>query len=113
MAEVVGADVVVVAQRVVGDVQADVEPLVAGKPHDPIAALVRARLGDVGIMVGDRPDTDGLFAEAVGYDFGLVLSGVTTSEDLPVTPSPVVVADDLLTLVERWANTDPDSDTAD
>lgn len=91
----------------------DVEPLVAGKPHDPIAALVRARLGDVGIMVGDRPDTDGLFAEAVGYDFGLVLSGVTTSEDLPVTPSPVVVADDLLMLVERWANTDPDSDTAD
>lgn len=78
-----------------------VEPRVAGKPHDPIAALVRDRLGDVGIMVGDRPDTDGLFAEAVGYEFGLVLSGVTTRADLPVIPAPVMIADDLLSLFEQ------------
>lgn len=76
-----------------------VEPTVAGKPHDPIAALVRRQLGDLGLMVGDRADTDGLFAESVGYDFGLVFSGVTSPADLPVEPTPVVVADDLLALV--------------
>ena len=76
-----------------------VEPAVAGKPHDPIAALVRHQLGDTGLMVGDRADTDGLFAASVGYDFGLVFSGVTTPADLPVEPTPVAVADDLLALV--------------
>lgn len=75
------------------------EPTVAGKPHDPIAVLVRERLGDVGMMVGDRADTDGLFAESVGYDFGLVFSGVTQPGDLPVEPAPVAVADDLRALV--------------
>ena len=76
-----------------------VEPAVAGKPHDPIAALVREQLGDAGLMVGDRADTDGRFAASVGYDFGLVFSGVTTPADLPVDPTPVAVADDLLALV--------------
>lgn len=78
---------------------AGVEPEVAGKPHDPIATLVRQRLGDDGIMVGDRPETDGLFASAVGYDFGLVLTGVVGPDDLPVEPTPRYVADDLLALV--------------
>ncbi len=78
-----------------------VAPEIAGKPHEPIAALVRERLGGIGIMVGDRPDTDGLFAEAVGYRFGLVYSGVTTAADMPVSPFPDLVADDLLSLVDR------------
>jgi hypothetical protein len=30
-----------------------------------------------------------------------VLSGVTSAEDLPVEPTPAVVADDLATLVDR------------
>lgn len=76
-----------------------VTPEVAGKPHTPIARLVRDRLGGSGLMVGDRPDTDGLFADVIGYDFGLVLSGVTSRADLPVVPTPVAVADDLRTLV--------------
>lgn len=76
-----------------------VAPAVAGKPHEPIAALVRARLGPVGIVVGDRPETDGRFAAAVGFRFGLVLSGVTSARDLPVEPAPDVVAVDLATLV--------------
>ena len=78
-----------------------VTPLVAGKPHDTISGLVRDRLGPEGIMVGDRPETDGAFATAVGYDFGLVLTGVTTEADLPVEPTPAVVAPDLATLVDR------------
>jgi len=76
-----------------------VRPEVAGKPHEPIARLVRARLGATGLMVGDRPDTDGLFAHAVGYDFALVLTGVTGRDDLPVEPVPTEVADDLRSLV--------------
>jgi HAD superfamily hydrolase (TIGR01450 family) len=80
-------------------VAAGVEPLVAGKPHTPAADLVRARLGSTGVMVGDRPETDGRFARALGYRFGLVLSGVTRSGDLPVDPEPDLVAADLLGLV--------------
>lgn len=78
---------------------AEIEPTVAGKPFAPIAALTRALIGDHGIMVGDRPDTDGDFATEMGYDFGLVFSGVTKPADLPVTPTPSATADDLLALV--------------
>ena len=80
---------------------AETLPEIAGKPHAPIAGFVRDRLGDVGIMVGDRPETDGLFATSVGYDFALVLSGVVAAADLPVEPAPRFVAEDLLALVEE------------
>jgi HAD superfamily hydrolase (TIGR01450 family) len=78
-----------------------VQPEVAGKPHRPAAELVRQRLGETGIMVGDRPDTDGRFAVALGYRFGLVLSGVTHADDLPTDPPADTVAVDLATLVAR------------
>jgi 4-nitrophenyl phosphatase len=78
---------------------AQVDASVAGKPFAPIAALTRALIGDHGIMVGDRPDTDGDFATEMGYDFGLVFSGITKPADLPVTPTPTVTGDDLLALV--------------
>lgn len=74
-------------------------PVVAGKPHAPMVQLLRRRLGDDGVVVGDRPDTDGRLASALGYRFGLVLSGVTGVDDLPVDPEPDWVADDLLRLV--------------
>jgi 4-nitrophenyl phosphatase len=74
-------------------------PTVAGKPHRPMAELVRALVGEAGTVVGDRPDTDGAFAVTLGYRFALVLSGVTGKDDLPVTPSPDVVADSLAALV--------------
>jgi len=73
--------------------------VVAGKPHEPMAAFIRRRLGEVGVMVGDRFDTDGGFATTLGYRFGLVLSGVTGPADLPVEPAPDVTAGDLLSLV--------------
>ncbi|MDW3218781.1 MAG: HAD-IIA family hydrolase [Acidimicrobiales bacterium] len=82
-------------------VAAGVEPEIAGKPHEPIAAFTRARLGDAGVMVGDRPDTDGLFAATLGYDFALVLTGVVGPADLPVEPAPQFVAADLATLVDQ------------
>jgi 4-nitrophenyl phosphatase len=80
-----------------------VTPTVAGKPYEPMAALVRAELGaDLGgaIMVGDRPDTDGRFARTIGCRFGLVLTGVTHRGDLPVNPTPDLVSADLASLVD-------------
>lgn len=77
-----------------------VQAVVAGKPNGPMVRLVRDRLGPGGTMVGDRPDTDGRFALALGYQFALVLSGVTTSAR-GVDPTPDLVADDLSSLVER------------
>ena len=78
-----------------------VEPVVAGKPEKPMAELVRSRYGGSGIMVGDRAETDGLFAQAMGYRFGLVLSGVTSETDLPTDPTADLVAVDLAQLVEQ------------
>jgi ribonucleotide monophosphatase NagD (HAD superfamily) len=57
------------------------------------------------VMVGDRPDTDGEFAVALGYDFALVLSGVTTAADLPVVPTPRWVAPDLAALLDQAEET--------
>ncbi|MGH9230725.1 MAG: HAD-IIA family hydrolase, partial [Acidimicrobiales bacterium] len=72
---------------------------VAGKPHRPMADLVRTIAGEEGTVVGDRPETDGTFAAALGYRFALVLTGVTSESDLPVHPEPAVVAPSLADLV--------------
>ena len=77
------------------------EPEIGGKPTGAMVELLRDELGAEGIVVGDRPDTDGLFARALGYEFALVLSGVTTADDLPVEPEPDHVADDLAGLVDE------------
>ena len=75
-------------------------PEVTGKPHAAIADLVRQRHGEVDVVVGDRPDTDGALAQRLGARFGLVLSGVTTASHLPVDPAPHWVAADLAALVD-------------
>ena len=64
---------------------------VAGKPYLPMCESVWRRLGRnrPAVVVGDRPDTDGRFARALGYEFALVLSGVTQTatgtDPLPTT----------------------------
>lgn len=74
-------------------------PEVAGKPEQPTVALVRQRLGTTGVMVGDRPSTDGAMADALGWPFALVLSGVTAAvaspdgEAIPIPPPAYVAAD--------------------
>jgi 4-nitrophenyl phosphatase len=78
------------------------DPEVAGKPCPAMAALVAERYGHLTMMAGDRPDTDGQFANLVGAPFGLVLSGVTGRSDLPVEPAPALVGDDLLSLVRLY-----------
>ena len=78
-------------------------PEVAGKPYSATVALVR-RLGLVGVVVGDRPSTDGALAAALGWPFALVLSGVTGvpappgGEAVP-SPAPPFVGPDLAGLV--------------
>ncbi len=83
------------------------QPEVAGKPQEPMAALVRARYGDLDVVAGDRPDTDGLFAVRLGAKFGLVLTGVTRAADLPVQPAPDLVAADLYALVKEALDSTP------
>ncbi len=78
-------------------------PEVAGKPNQAMVDLVAGRVGPVEVMVGDRPDTDGMLARNMGARFGLVLSGVTNGSDLPVEPEPDLVAKDLAALVAEWA----------
>ncbi|MDE0928923.1 MAG: HAD-IIA family hydrolase [Acidimicrobiales bacterium] len=77
-------------------------PEVAGKPHQAICDLVLEAAGPDGIVVGDRPDTDGLLAQALNWKFALVLSGVTTEAHLPVSPQPDTVHADLPALVEEY-----------
>jgi len=81
-------------------------PVVAGKPNDPMVRLVREKAGRPVAVVGDRPATDGEFAERLGVPFGLVLSGVTTDAQ-PATEGgspaggPAAIASNLGELVAR------------
>ncbi len=78
----------------------ETEPLFAGKPYRPMADLAVARLGADGLMIGDRPDTDGRFADRMGYRFGLVLSGVTDAAAAAMLgQAPDVVAADVADLL--------------
>ncbi|MCF8543942.1 MAG: HAD-IIA family hydrolase [Ilumatobacteraceae bacterium] len=74
-----------------------VEPIIAGKPHSPMADLVRQVLGINDLsdawMVGDRPSTDGLFAQTVGCKFAQVLTGISSLNDVNDDASDVVAGD--------------------
>jgi 4-nitrophenyl phosphatase len=71
-----------------------VTPEIAGKPHQPMASLMKDAFGfDDGdpsvVMVGDQPRTDGRLAQRLKIPFGLVDSGVTPAGaddfDVPVS----------------------------
>ena len=81
-----------------------VTPEVAGKPFGPAAEMVHHRLGPRGVMVGDRPTTDGDFATRLGWPFALVLSGVASrtpgpGEEPVPDPAPPYLGADLAALV--------------
>jgi HAD superfamily hydrolase (TIGR01450 family) len=58
-----------------------IDPEIAGKPHAPMRALLRARGIDDAWVIGDRVDTDVAMAQAEeGWRSILVLTGVTTAE---------------------------------
>jgi 4-nitrophenyl phosphatase len=75
-----------------------VVPIVAGKPHQPMAALVRATIGEAAsrnaVMVGDRPETDGLMAATLGCRYAHVESGIT-APGTTVVPTPDLIASNL------------------
>ncbi|BBH16059.1 hypothetical protein Back2_03460 [Nocardioides baekrokdamisoli] len=81
-----------------------VVPPVAGKPAVPLFEEARRRItGETVLMVGDRLDTDVLGAHRAGIDSLLVLTGVTTREDLAHSRPgelPTYVADDLRGLLQ-------------
>ncbi|HEX3332757.1 MAG TPA: HAD-IIA family hydrolase [Acidimicrobiales bacterium] len=83
-------------------------PEIAGKPHEPTARAIAARVGadELRAVVGDRLSTDGALAVQLGVPFGLVFSGVTREGDvLPADgPQPAATAKDLRTLVRRVVN---------
>jgi HAD superfamily hydrolase (TIGR01450 family) len=82
-------------------------PDVAGKPAAAMVAIVRERFGASGVVVGDRPSTDGALADALEWPFALVLSGVAgpgSEEDVP-DPPPAFVGADLARLVPRLIHT--------
>jgi NagD protein len=80
---------------------AEQQPEVAGKPHRPTADAIAAMVpaGDLRVMVGDRPATDGVLASQLDIPFALVLSGVTEAGAIPPDAGAAVVADDLASLV--------------
>lgn len=80
---------------------AQATPEVAGKPHEPMAALVRERAPGAVLVVGDRPSTDGALAAKLGLPFALVRSGVTRDGREPMVVEPDEEAPDLAALVER------------
>jgi 4-nitrophenyl phosphatase len=75
--------------------------VVTGKPHPPMAEVIVRHHGPVDVVVGDKPETDGGLAVTLGARFGLVLSGVTAPEHLPVEPAPWRVGADLAALVAQ------------
>lgn len=88
-------------------------PLIAGKPYAPMGDLVVAVIGRQAafdaVVIGDRPDTDGRFARAIGCRFALVFTGVTKPGDA-VDPLPDLAVADLAEVaavlaVERAATT--------
>ena len=53
-----------------------VQATFGGKPEAATQVMVHERLGAGGVVAGDRNDTDGALAEALGYRFALISSAV-------------------------------------
>lgn len=73
---------------------------VAGKPHSPVflSALKRAR-GGKPLVVGDRLDTDIAGAVGLGWDSLLVLTGISSRDDVAASSIiPTFVTEDLSAL---------------
>ncbi len=85
------------------------EPLIAGKPFEPMAELVRQRIGtgrlEDAVMVGDRPSTDGRFALTLGCRYAHVESGVTGPGD-SVVPAPTLRGANLAAIADQLLVTD-------
>jgi 4-nitrophenyl phosphatase len=83
-----------------------VQPVVVGKPQPLMLQLAMEGLGGTPentAMLGDRLDTDILGAHNLGMPSILVLTGVSTREELAQSPyAPELVVDDLAGLIGAW-----------
>ncbi|GAA5059941.1 HAD-IIA family hydrolase [Nocardia callitridis] len=90
----------------------DQEPLVAGKPYAPLLEDALRRVGTrSALVVGDRLDTDIEGADRVGLDSLLVLSGVSTLDNLRDAPPeqvPTYISDSLSALNHPPVEDEPD-----
>ena len=75
-------------------------PVVAGKPGLAMAELVHQRSTHVSLMIGDRPSTDGQFAQVLGAPFALVHSEATPAGSDP----PAYEGTSLLSVVRHFLN---------
>jgi 4-nitrophenyl phosphatase len=79
-------------------------PVVIGKPETPMLLAAMEQMGtapEETVMLGDRLDTDILAGDRAGMPTVLVLTGVSTREDLATAEAlPDVVVSDLPSLVE-------------
>jgi glycerol-1-phosphatase len=92
-----GAGALVAAITAVTGVDAEV----VGKPHAPLFHAALRRAGGVNpLVIGDRLDTDIAGAAALGWDSLLVLSGVSSADELTGSPCrPTYVAPDVRALL--------------
>jgi HAD superfamily hydrolase (TIGR01450 family) len=86
----------------------DVTPIIVGKPEPEMYRIALDRLNITPtevLVVGDRPETDIIGAQAIGCPTALVLSGVTTIEQAKAwQPPPDIITQDLETLVNMGLN---------
>lgn len=82
------------------------QPVVIGKPEPLMLDVARHQLGcrrEHTAMLGDRLDTDILAAQRAQTSSILILTGVSTSEDLAAwNPPPEVVVESLGELIQAW-----------
>jgi 4-nitrophenyl phosphatase len=84
----------------------DVEPEFMGKPYAPMFRTALDRLGtdpSKTIMIGDRLNTDIEGAIGVGMQTVLLLSGVTTTDDLTASDiQPDIAFESIMDVVKAW-----------
>lgn len=84
-----------------------VEPFVVGKPNTWMLELLLQRNGrspQEALLIGDRLDTDIAIAKRAGVPSALVLTGISTLDDLQTAPSeqqPDYVLTSLLEMMEK------------
>lgn len=94
------------AQLVLLEASTDVAPTVVGKPEPILYRQAMARMearAEETLVIGDRLNTDILGGLRLGMTTALLLSGVTTREELARSPiHPDLVFEDLAELVAAW-----------
>lgn len=77
------------------------KPTVAGKPHDPIVALLHTRVSEIDLVIGDRPSTDGLLARRLGVPYALVRTGIVAPGEALHGEVPDIDAPDLAAVADQ------------